>query len=76
MPDNLRDRQRQIRAIGFGSQMGLQWVASVGVGALIGHYLDKRFHTEPYLLSLGVVLGSIAGFKEMLSLLKRINRDP
>ena len=46
--------------------------ASVLVGAFAGNWLDDRFGTGPWLMLLFVVMGSVAGIRQTIQILKRI----
>jgi F0F1-type ATP synthase assembly protein I len=48
------------------SGMGLQFAAAVGVFALLGHWLDGRLDSSPWLLLIGVFLGFGGGLYSML----------
>jgi ATP synthase protein I len=41
-------------------------VASIGVGGVIGYFLDQWLHTKPYLMLVFGLLGFIAGLRDML----------
>lgn len=40
-------------------------------GWWIGSWLDKKFETAPYLMYAGLLMGFIAGFRELYRLIKR-----
>jgi F0F1-type ATP synthase assembly protein I len=42
--------------------LGLTWMVSALGFALLGRWLDARFGTEPVLLLIGALFGSVAGF--------------
>lgn len=42
--------------------VGLQFAASILLFLFLGRWLDERLGTEPWLLLLGVLVGSSAGF--------------
>ena len=42
------------------------------MGALIGRWLDDLLHTAPYLMYILIFLGMIAGFREIIRLVKGI----
>ena len=54
----------------LGAFVGIGWllVGCTAIGCLIGWYLDKAFHTEPYLLIVFLLLGAGAGLVEMFRL--------
>lgn len=41
--------------------VGTAFAASVGAGLVVGHWLDSRVGTDPYLMLVGGILGLIAG---------------
>jgi ATP synthase protein I len=45
--------------------VGTTLVASLGIGALAGHWLDGKLGTEPWCLAAGVLLGSVAGLLDL-----------
>ena len=49
------------RTIGALSTVGFSFVLAVGLGALIGYYLDKWFGTSPWLFLLFILFGLAAG---------------
>jgi ATP synthase protein I len=55
-PDNIGS------AMSLGFRVMSEFVAAVGVGALIGWQADKWFGTSPLLLILFLLLGTAAGF--------------
>lgn len=50
------------------SYIGLFFGCAVFIGYAGGGWLDRRFHTTPWLMMLGVLLGIAAGFKELVRL--------
>ena len=56
------------------STVGLVLAISVGLGAWLGLWLDERWGTGPWLTVLGVVIGSAAGFIELLREVNRYKR--
>jgi len=69
------DRGKLIRQIGSYSTLGLEMGLSVAVGAIIGYYLDKWLHTDPWLLIVFLIFGVIAGFRSLYRALKRLERE-
>ena len=56
------------------STVGLVLAISVGLGAWLGLWLDERWGTGPWMTVLGVVIGSAAGFRELLREVNRYRR--
>jgi ATP synthase protein I len=60
------------RAAGFSRQFAVAMelpfilVAAIGVGGLIGYFLDQWLHTKPYLMLVFGFLGFFAGLRDML----------
>jgi ATP synthase protein I len=60
------------RAANFSHQFALAMelpfimVASIGVGGVIGYFLDQWLHTKPYLMLVFGLLGFFGGLRDML----------
>ncbi len=54
--------------------IGTQMVASTFVGLAIGYYLDKWLGTKPILLIIFLLVGIVAGFKNMYDQVRRMQR--
>ena len=52
--------------------IGVEMLASVLIGALGGYGLDVLLNTRPWLMIVGFILGSAAGFR---SIFRIINQD-
>jgi len=55
--------------------IGLEMGISVFIGVILGAYLDKIFHTEPWLTILFTVFGIVAGFKSLFKLAHDLMRQ-
>jgi ATP synthase protein I len=62
-----RDNDRGLMPVWRLSSIGIEMGVAVFVGWLIGHYLDKAFGTDPWLMVLFLLLGVAAGFKGMVA---------
>ncbi len=69
------NKEKIFRQIASYSTLGLEMGLSVAVGAIIGYYLDKWLHTEPWLLILFLIFGAISGFRSLYRALKRFERE-
>ena len=49
--------------------LGVEMLVAVLIGTFGGLLLDRWLHTKPWLLLVGFVLGSAAGFKNIFSLI-------
>lgn len=48
--------------IGPYVDLGLQFAAAVALGVGLGYFADKKLHTFPLFLILGLLLGATSGF--------------
>ncbi|RPI33611.1 MAG: AtpZ/AtpI family protein [Nitrospiraceae bacterium] len=53
------------------STIGLNLVFSTFIGLAIGYGLDSLFHTSPWLTIIFLLIGIIAGFRELLRIAKK-----
>lgn len=53
------------------SSVGINLVISTFVGLAIGYGLDKLFGTSPYLTIIFLIIGIIAGFRELIRIAKK-----
>ncbi len=72
-PDPDSERYRQIRVFGLLSSIPGFLVVPPVVGALAGLWLDKRFHTAPWLLLVFLFLGFGAAVRLIARTLRRVN---
>jgi ATP synthase protein I len=56
------------------SSVGLEIGLSVAIGLLIGWWLDQHLGTQPWLMLLWLVFGSIAGFRGVVRAIKRADK--
>jgi ATP synthase protein I len=64
----LKPDQEQNRKSGFAYAAGITLFASVAVFCGLGWFLDKWLGTQPWLLVVGIVLGSALGLFEFVRL--------
>jgi hypothetical protein len=55
----------------YHSVSGLEVGVGVAMGAILGHFADGHFGTDPWLTLIGLVLGMIHGGRVMYKLAKR-----
>ena len=61
--------------IGRYGTVGLELVLSVLLGLFGGQFLDKRFHTTPWLTLIGLSYGIAAGVRGLYRAAKRATRE-
>ena len=69
------ERYRTARTVGLGVMVPGMLFGCVVVGCGLGYLFDKWLGTSPWGLLVGLILGSVAGVREMLKLLKKIQKD-
>ena len=57
--------------MGFLSSLGVSMVAATLIGLAMGYYLDKWLETSPWLTLIFLVIGIIAGFRNIYILTER-----
>ena len=55
------------------STVGIQLVLSTFVGFGMGYFLDRFLGTSPWLTAIFLILGIVAGFRELLRVARRQN---
>ncbi len=68
------DKKELFRILGYLSTVGLAMAFSIAIGALIGHYLDGKFGTNPWLLIIFTCFGIAAAFKNLHMMYKKIKK--
>ncbi len=68
------DKKKQYKQLWRYSSIGLEMGFSVAIGAAMGYYLDKYFNTSPWLTIIFLILGVVAGFRSLFSLMKDIDK--
>ncbi len=64
-----------LATLGVYGAIGFQLAISVVVGVMLGRWLDARWATTPWLTIGGMLLGSGAGFWNLIRLLKWKDKD-
>ena len=65
-----KDR-RLLRIVGVLSTVGIAMVAATMIGLFIGHWLDGYFGTSPWLTAVFLLLGIVAGFRNLYQTARR-----
>jgi F0F1-type ATP synthase assembly protein I len=65
-----------LAALGLASGIGLQLALTVLVGLGLGYLADRAFHTSPWFLLVGLLLGVLGGgYSVVRRLMKEIPRS-
>lgn len=71
----MASRPGPLRTIGIVGGLGFVLGLSALLGALAGHYLDQRWGTGPWLTLVGTLVGTAAGFYEVVRALQQLMRE-
>jgi len=63
-------------AVNEGWMEGGSFLGSVLAGTLLGYFLDRWLGTDPWLVSIGIIVGAYAGFVQMWGYIKRLDERP
>ena len=66
-----KETRRYLRELGYYSSLGLSVSLSIVIGLALGVYLDRRFDTSPWLTLIFLVLGIVAGFRNIAHAIKK-----
>ncbi len=69
-----KDR-KLLRMIGVLSTVGITMVFATVIGLFFGHWLDMKFGTSPWLTAVFLLLGIIAGFRNLFIYVKKSQEE-
>lgn len=69
-----KETRKLWKTLGYLSTIGLTMAFSVGIGAILGHWLDNRFGTTPYLFFVFLGFGIAAAFRNLYRMYRKLNR--
>lgn len=64
--------RRAIKDLGYYSSLGISVALAIFIGLGWGLILDKKFGTQPVLMFVGLGMGIMAGFVNILRAMKRV----
>lgn len=70
-PQDPDDQRKALKRAGVYIMIPFILAVSPIVGWLLGSSLDKMVGTHPYLMYAGILLGFLAGFRELYRMIKR-----
>jgi len=75
-PTDKRKDPSMLAGLGLASGIGLQLALTVLVGLGLGYLADRAFHTSPWFLLVGLLLGVLGGgYSVVRRLMKEIPRS-
>lgn len=66
-----KDKYRNLKDLAYYSSLGLSVALSIFIGLFLGVWLDKKFGTTPVLTLIGLGMGIIAGFRNLVRAAKK-----
>jgi ATP synthase protein I len=66
-----RDVGKMVR---YGA-IGIEFSSPIVAGAIIGHYLDQYFRTDPWLTLVMFLMGVVAGFYRLITSLSEFQKE-
>ena len=66
-----KETKKLLKTLGYLSTVGLSMVLAIALGAGIGHFLDKKFGTAPWLLLVFLGFGIAAAFRNLYVMYKK-----
>jgi ATP synthase protein I len=70
-----KEGKKLFRTLGYLSTIGLTMALSVGIGAVLGHWLDQKFGTTPWLFFVFLGFGIAAAFRNLHRMYKKLQKD-
>ncbi len=55
--------------------VGMEFSSPIVAGAIVGHYLDLYFKTDPYITLVMCLMGVFAGFYRLITLLREFQKE-
>ena len=69
------DKRKLYKRLMRYSAVGLEMGFAVAIGVAMGYYLDQYFNTSPWLILIFLMLGVVAAFRSLFSLMKDVDRN-
>lgn len=66
-----KETKKLFRTLSYLGSVGLAMALSIALGALIGHYLDGKFDTTPWLFLIFLGFGIAAAFRSLHIMYKK-----
>ena len=67
-----KETKELIRSLAHVSTVGMTMAFCIGIGAVVGYYLDNKFNTTPWLFFVFLGLGIAAAFRNLYRVYKKI----
>jgi ATP synthase protein I len=69
-----KETRRAFKDLAYYSSLGISVALAIFIGLGVGVWLDRKFDTSPWLTLIFLVLGIIAGFRNIALVVKRARK--
>jgi ATP synthase protein I len=69
-----KETKRSLRELAYYSSLGLSVSLAIFIGLAVGIYLDRRFETSPWCTLIFLMLGIIAGFRNIAIAIRKTRK--
>jgi len=69
-----KETRRAFKDLAYYSSLGISVALAIFIGLGVGVWLDRKFDTSPWLTLIFLVLGIIAGFRNIALVIKRARK--
>jgi ATP synthase protein I len=69
------DRYWMMRQVGLLTTIPLLLAVSPLIGYFMGHFLDRKFGTEPLIGIIFLILGFVAGARQVANVVRKASKD-
>lgn len=66
-----KDKYRNLKDLAYYSSLGISVALAIFIGLFLGVWLDQQFDTSPVLTLIGLGMGIIAGFRNLVRAAKK-----
>jgi ATP synthase protein I len=70
-----KETKRTAIQMAYASSIGISMVVAIFGCLFVGVWLDRKLGTDPYLTLIFLLMGIVAGFRNMVLLIKRSLKD-
>jgi ATP synthase protein I len=69
-----KETKRSLRELAYYSSLGFSVALAIFIGLAVGIYLDRRFKTSPWFTLIFLVIGIIAGFRNIAIVIRKTRK--
>ncbi len=69
-----RETRRAYKEMAYFSSLGISVALAIFIGLGIGVWLDRKFETSPWLTLIFLLMGIVAGFRNIALVIKRARK--